>query len=78
MLKLGSIYPRYVGPRSNIPGGTLDGGYVRFATPVWGLHSNGFNSFATAWNIDVRKILGLPYTTHLDVGTASEFCAYEI
>ena len=34
MLKLGSIYPRYVGPRSNIPGGTLDGGYVRFATPV--------------------------------------------
>ena len=34
MLKLGPIYPRYVGPRSNIPGGTLDGGYVRFATPA--------------------------------------------
>ena len=35
MLKLGSIYPRgYIEPRSNIPGGTLDGGYVRFATPV--------------------------------------------
>ena len=32
MLKLGSIYPRYVGPRLIIPGGTLDGGYVRFAT----------------------------------------------
>ena len=28
------------------------------------LHSNGFNSCETAWNIDVRKILGLPYTTH--------------
>ena len=26
MLKLGSIYPRYVGPRLVIPGGTLDGG----------------------------------------------------
>ena len=34
MLNLGPIYPRYVRPRSNIPGGTLDGGYVRFATPV--------------------------------------------
>ena len=29
-----------------------------------GLHSNGFNSCVTAWNIGVRKILGLPYTTH--------------
>ena len=28
MLKLGSIYPLI------IPGGTLDGWYVRFATPV--------------------------------------------
>ena len=37
MLKLGSIYPRgYIEPRSNIPGGTLDGGYVRFATPALG------------------------------------------
>ena len=33
-MNLGPISPRYVGPRSNIPGGTLDGGYVRFATPV--------------------------------------------
>ena len=29
-----------------------------------GLHSNGFNSCLTAWNIGVRKILDLPYTTH--------------
>ena len=33
MLDLGLTYRGYVGPRSNIPGGTLDGGYVRFATP---------------------------------------------
>ena len=38
-MNLGPIYPgipgipRYVGPRLIIPGGTLDGGYVRFATP---------------------------------------------
>ena len=31
---------------------------------TWGLHSNGFNSCVTAWNIGVRKILRLPYTTH--------------
>ena len=30
-LKLGSIYPRYVGPRLIIPGGILDVGYVRLA-----------------------------------------------
>ena len=28
MLKLGSIYPRYVGPRLIIPGVTLDGGML--------------------------------------------------
>ena len=28
MLKLGSIYPRYVGPRLIIPGVTLDGGIL--------------------------------------------------
>ena len=34
MLKLGSIYPRYVGPRLIIPGvHWMGGGYVRFATP---------------------------------------------
>ena len=32
-MNLGPIYPRYVGTRLIIPGGTLDGGYVRFATP---------------------------------------------
>ena len=32
ILKLGSIYPRYVGPRLIIPGGKLDGGYVRLDT----------------------------------------------
>ena len=32
-MNLGPIYPRYVGPRLIIPGGTLDVGYVRFATP---------------------------------------------
>ena len=30
---------------------------------MW-LHSNGLNSCVTAWNLGVRKILGLPYTTH--------------
>ena len=37
MLKLGSVYPQDGGPRLIIRGGgggTLDGGYVRFATPV--------------------------------------------
>ena len=33
-MNLGWIYPRYVGPRLIIPGGILDGGYVRLATPV--------------------------------------------
>ena len=38
---------------------------VLFLDPLHGgLHSNGFNSCVTAWNIGVRKILGLPYTTH--------------
>ena len=38
---------------------------VLFMDPsTWGLHSNGFNSCVTAWNIGVRKIIGLPYTTH--------------
>ena len=35
-----------------------------YGSSIWGLHSNGFNSCVTAWNIGVRKILGLPYTTH--------------
>ena len=33
-------------------------------SPTWGLHSNGVNLCVTAWNIGVRKILGLLYTTH--------------
>ena len=32
-----------------------------YGSSTWGLHSNGFNSSVTAWNICVRKILGLPY-----------------
>ena len=35
-----------------------------YGSPTWGLHSNGFNSCVTAWNIGVKKIIGLPYTTH--------------
>ena len=35
-----------------------------YGSLTWGLHSNDFNSCVTAWNIGVRKILGLPYTTH--------------
>ena len=35
-----------------------------YGSSTWGLHSNGFNSCVTAWNIVVRMILGLPYTTH--------------
>ena len=35
-----------------------------YGSSIWGLHSNGFNSCVTAWNIGVRKILGLPYNTH--------------
>ena len=35
-----------------------------YGSSTWGLHSNGFNSCVTAWNIGVRKILGLPYTTY--------------
>ena len=34
-----------------------------YGSSIWGLHSNGFNSCVTAWNIGVRKILGFPYTT---------------
>ena len=38
---------------------------VLFMDPLrGGLHSNGFNLCAMAWNIGVRKILGLPYNTH--------------
>ena len=35
-----------------------------YGSSIWGLHSNGFNSCETAWNIGVRKMRGLPYTTH--------------
>ena len=35
-----------------------------YGSPTWGFYSNGFNSCVTAWNIGVRKILSLPYTTH--------------
>ena len=35
-----------------------------YGSSTWGLHSNGFNSCVTGWNIGVRNILGLPYTTH--------------
>ena len=35
-----------------------------YGSSTLGLHSNIFNSCVTAWNIDVRKILGLPYTTY--------------
>ena len=34
-----------------------------YRSSTWGLHSNGFNSCVTNWNIGVRKIIGLPYTT---------------
>ena len=36
-----------------------------YGSSTCGLHSNGFNLCVTAWNIGVRKILGLPYTTHI-------------
>ena len=35
-----------------------------YGSYTWGLHSNGFNSCVTALNIGVRKVIGLPYTTH--------------
>ena len=35
-----------------------------YGSSTWGFHSNGFNPCVTAWNIGVRKILGVPYTTH--------------
>ena len=50
-----------------------------YGSSTWWLHSNGFNSCVTAFNVGVRNMFGLRYTTHTwIVRTSDEFCTYEI
>ena len=59
MLKLGPIYPRYIGPRLIIPGGTLDGGMLDLLHQHHVCHHNVSHSFRSAhvWNMCLTMVI---------------------
>ena len=35
-----------------------------YGSVLWELNGKGFSSFCISWNKDVRRVLGIPHTTH--------------
>ena len=44
-----------------------------YGSSLWHLHSSGFKSCLTAWNIGARKVLNIPYSSYLDAWSTYEF-----